>query len=306
MPIPQATSLLHPSIREAATRHAAIPLSGRGVNYCGNTRSMEPLMMTVRDVADRYRASTTFVTRAFAEIGFKDMTPDSAVTTAAVAHFEERFGKRIRAARPRPTLGHADYGDQDDDHVPSARPAWQTRQQEAHLIRIAHVRHSGKRNMRTMDWHKVLADDPGPDHAIDAAGTREGDPWRGRAAPGEYKFFDFAGPHAVCGARVKVLMGDEFVPEDEAAAAGQCPRCAELVAEGRGFRTSPHERAHRSYFCEAYLRVRVDGRIAVQECSLRDFHGGAHRTRDGATWDVGFDDFVPAPLDANRSISKAS
>ena len=28
-----------------------------------------------------------------------------------------------------------------------------------------------------------------------------------------------------------------------------------------GFRTPPHDREYRSYFCEAYLRLRIDGRI---------------------------------------------
>jgi hypothetical protein len=106
---------------------------------------------------------------------------------------------------------------------------------------------------------------------------------------------------------VRAVLGDKFVPEDPdvAASRGQCPKCAQVVAEGKGFRSPPHER-YRSYFCEAYLRVRVDGRVEVQDCFLTDFHDGPHRTRDGATWDVGFDDFVPGPLDANRHITKVS
>jgi hypothetical protein len=80
---------------------------------------------------------------------------------------------------------------------------------------------------------------------------------------------------------------------DDPAAAGQCPKCAAAVAEGKGFRTPPHER--RSYWCEEYLRLRVDGRVVVKDCCLRDFHGGRHRTLEGATWEHGVEDYVPAP-----------
>jgi hypothetical protein len=54
------------------------------------------------------------------------------------------------------------------------------------------------------------------------------------------------------------------------------------------------------------LHVQIDGTVEVQNCSLRGAHRGPHRTRDGATWDVGFDDFVPAPLDINRRIARVS
>jgi hypothetical protein len=157
---------------------------------------------------------------------------------------------------------------------------------------------------------KAVLDSPGFVHAIDAAGTQDGDPWRGEVAPGGVHFYGGpmgSGPYAACGTtRVRAVLGDEFVPANDPATAGQCPKCAVAVAEGKGFRTPPHEREHRSYFCDAYLRVRIDGRVEVQDCSLREFHSGPHRTRDGATWDISFDDFVPAPLDANRRITKAS
>lgn len=117
-------------------------------------------------------------------------------------------------------------------------------------------------------------------------------------APGEHSFYDHMGPYAACGVQVKVVMGDQLVPADEAAA-GQCPKCAELVAAGRPFRTPPHERA--PYLCEAYLRLSVDGRVTVEECRLRDFHQGPHRTFDGATWDIGLEDYIPAPEDDTRT-----
>jgi hypothetical protein len=62
-------------------------------------------------------------------------------------------------------------------------------------------------------------------------------------------------------------------------------------AEGKGLRTPPHER--RSYWCEKSLHFSVDGRAAVKECCLRD--DGRHRTLDGATWEHGVEDCVPAP-----------
>lgn len=73
-----------------------------------------------------------------------------------------------------------------------------------------------------------------------------------------------------------------------------------------GFRTTPHERPIQSHFCETYLRIRVDGQVVVEDCSLRDFHAGPHRTRDGAKWHIGVDDYAPEPEDVGRRITKAS
>lgn len=238
-------------------------------------------MMTVREVADRYEVSTGFMVQALAKIGCLEMTPDKTLSAAIITRFESTFGEKIRAARPKP-----DAAPTDDVQ----RRAW--REPTPHVMRVAYDRTAWKRNMRDMVRYQVLAEDPGPAHAIDTAGTREGDLWHGKIEPGEYSFYEHLGPHAVCGVQVKVVMGDEFVPEDEAVAAGQCPKCAELVAAGRGFRTPPHERT--PYMCEDFLRVTLDGRVTVEECYLRNFHRGPHRTFDGATWVVGLGDYVPA------------
>ena len=234
--------------------------------------------MTVQEIADRYGVSATFLVQALAKIGCQGMKPDANVSAATVARFEKAFGDKIRAARPQSEPG----SDSDQPRVVRREP-------KPHVMRVAHEHISGKRDMRTMVRYKVVADEPGPAHAIDAAGTREGDPWRGEEAPGANKFYDHQGPHAACGAQVKVVMGNAFDAEQDDA----CPKCAELVAAGKGFRTSPHER--RSPFCDSFLRLRVDGRVIVEQCRLRDYHSGPHRTFDGATWDAGAVDYVPAP-----------
>lgn len=263
-------------------------------------------MMTVHEVAEHYGVSDAFMVRALGKIGFKSADPDTGVPTQTVARFEEAFGDRVREARPKPPPSFT----AETDAVPTAACA--ARQPKPHVMRVAHASVTGKRD-RSGTRVKALLDDPGRVHAIDAAGTWDGDPWRGEVVPGAVHFFGGpvnSGPFAACGTtNVRAVLGDEFEPADpgdKTAAEGQCPKCAELVADGEGFRTPPHEREYRSYFCEAYLRLRIEGRVEVQDCSLREFHRGPHRTRDGATWEIGFDDYVPAPFDANRRITKAS
>jgi hypothetical protein len=262
-------------------------------------------MLTVREVAQRYGVSTGFVVRALAKLGFATLTPSSAMTTDAIARFEAEFGEKIRAHRPNPPPAFTAATDA------APVPAWPLHEPPPQVMRVAHAKITGKRGEAGIAC-KALLDDPGLVHAIDPVGTWDGDPWNGRVEPGAVHFYSGpvgSGPYAACGtAKVRAVLGDEFVPEEPevATSRGQCPKCAQIVADGRGFRSPPQDRAYRSYFCDAYLRVRIDGRIEVQDCSLRDFHNGPHRTRDGATWDIGFDDFVPAPLDANRRITKAS
>lgn len=251
-------------------------------------------MLTVSHVADRYGVTTTFMVRALDQIGCRNMRPDSALSAATIAQFESAFGEKIRTARPKSSADAADH----DLPLRTARPG-----PKPHVMRIAHEHHTGKR--RNGYFEKVLLDEPGTLHAIDAHGTREGDPWRGEETPGQHSFFEHNGPHAACGKQVKAVLGDRFDPENMSA--NICPRCVELVAAGKGFRDSPWEReAHRTYFCEAYLRLRIDGRVVVEQCRLQDLHSGPHRTSDGATWDIGVDDYVPVSEDSNRRITEAS
>jgi hypothetical protein len=52
--------------------------------------------------------------------------------------------------------------------------------------------------------------------------------------------------------------------------------------------------------------VSVDGTVRVKDCSLRDDHRGQpHRARDGAEWEVGVGDYVPAPDEIGRRVTAA-
>jgi hypothetical protein len=88
-----------------------------------------------------------------------------------------------------------------------------------------------------------------------------------------------SGPPAACGATVRAVLGDEFVPEKQAVARGQCPKCACLVEEGRGWREPPGYFGRHNYFCESFLRVRIDGAVKVKDCKLRTDHDGPHLPR---------------------------
>ncbi|WP_182376010.1 hypothetical protein [Nocardioides sp. WS12] len=274
-------------------------------------------MLTVRELADRFGTTVTFAVRALETIGHNAGGPESPVPDWALARFVDRFGEKIRAVRPKSSVV-ATFTAETDVAPVVARTA---RKDKPHVMRVAHSRVTGGRDGQG-NRVKRLLDDPGPIHAIDAAGTWDGDPWNGEVLQGAVHFYSGGmntGPPAACGVSVRAVLSDEFVPEEEpsadligigrrapAAFRRQCRHCATAVAEGQGFRTPPHERVERTYFCESFLRVRVDGTGEVQDCTLHDRHDGPHRTRDGATWTIGFDDFVPAPLDASRKISKAS
>lgn len=251
-------------------------------------------MLTVSQVANRYGVTTTFMVQALDKIGYRNAKPDSALPGATIARFESAFGEKIRAARPRSSADATGS----DLLLRSARTG-----PKPHVMRIAHEHHTGKR--LNGFFEKVLLDEPGTLHAIDAHGTREGDPWGGDEAAGQHSFFEHNGPHAACGTQVKALVGDRFDPENESA--DLCPRCVEMVTAGKGFRDSPWEREdHRTYFCDAYLRLRIEGKVVVEQCRLRDFHSGPHRTFDGATWNIGVDDYVPVSENSNRRIVEAS
>jgi hypothetical protein len=251
-------------------------------------------MLKVQSVADSYGVSTAFLVRALAQMGFKDAQADTLVPTVILTRFEARYGARIQAKRPpAPVTRRFSSSNQ-------VRPP-------AQVMRVAHGRVGAGRDSAG-NREKRLLPDPGPVHAIDLTGTWDGDRWKGEVVPGAVHFFGGAmntGPRAACGRmHMRAVLGDEFVPdEDDPVKAGQCPKCAELVAEGKGFRSPPG-----SYdpFCHAFLHVKINGQVETQNCKLTGHHRGVHRTRDGATWNIGFDDFVPAPLDAGCRIAEAS
>jgi hypothetical protein len=256
--------------------------------------------MTVHEVAEHYGVSDAFMVRALDQMGFKNAQPDIALPAPTITRFESVWGERIRLKRPKAPAPFT----AESDAAPTASRA--VRRERPHVMRVAHVQVTagrdefGNRELR-------LLPNPGPVHAVDAVGTWNGDPWSGEVVPGAVHFFRGpmnSGPRAACGRpHMRALLSDEFVPAEDPKEAGQCPRCAELVAEGRGFREPP---GYYDPFCHAYLHVKIDGRVEVQECRLSGSHRGLHRTRDGATWDAGFDDFTPAPLDAARHITKVS
>lgn len=259
-------------------------------------------MVTVREVADRYGVSTSFTLQALAKIGCYPTRFEQPLSAATVARFDKEWGAKIRAARPAGPAVRGDAPGLGAIHSRSPRLGG------PHVMRIAHPRVGATRDTAGNKVKQVL-ENPGVVHAIDAAGTRDGDPWRGEMAPGEVHFFDGvtnSGPPAACGhVHMRAVLGDEFVPADDPLLAGQCSRCAAMVADGKGYRRPPDPYG-RSHFCEAYLRVRVDERVAVKDCCLRDFHDGVHRARDGAEWDLGVDDYVPAPDEVGHRISRAS
>lgn len=262
-------------------------------------------MTTVQEVADRYLCRAGLVVGLLARMGYNS-TPRTSLPPSVLADFDALWGDKIRAARagsqsaPKPAESEAEAA------VPPrvGRDRYKLAQQ---VMRVAHERVGAGRDAQG-NREKRLLPDPGLVHAIDLTGTRDGDPWRGEVVTGATHFFGGAmnsGPTAACGRpHMRAVLGDEFVPDEEdTARSSQCPRCAQVVADGRGFRSPP---GFYDPFCHAFIHVKINGEVEVQNCSLRGEHWGLHRTRDGATWDVGFDDFMPAPLDAGCRITKAS
>jgi hypothetical protein len=259
-------------------------------------------VLNVSEVADRYQCSTTLVVGLLAKIGFCNAVPDSSLSAATFQRFDREWGDKIRAARP--ASEPAAFAGKTDAVPPAVRP---TGQPLPHVMRIAHARITAGRDTMGNRVSKLLPN-PGPVHAIDVAGTRGGDPWRGEIVPAAVHFFGGpmnSGPTAVCGwAHMRAVLGDEFVPASEPERGNQCLRCAAIVADGEGLRNPPEP--YRSPLCEQFLRIRIGGAVTVKDCSLRDFHIGSHRARDGSEWDIGIDDYVPAPDEIGHTITKAS
>jgi hypothetical protein len=263
-------------------------------------------MLTVREVADRYRVSVAFLTLALEKIGYRASGPDSALPSGVVARFESAYGEIIRAARPAPGPGSTAETDEPAP-PPISRAAGESR---PHVMRVAHESVTGARDLQG-NRVKRLLDNPGRLHAIDAAGTQDGDPWLGEVKPGRVHFYGGpigTGPRAACGFIVRAVLGDEFVPDYDPAypfRSRQCPRCAELVADGKGFRKPPDPFGYDPY-CSAYLRVQIDGQIKVKDCSQDRYHRGPHRAGDGSEWEVGVDDYVPSPAEVGSRVTRAS
>lgn len=241
-------------------------------------------MHSVRSLATLYGTSATFALAALRELGVPVVDVDSKVSDPHVGKFESTWGDKIRSARPATQAG----AENKFDTVERARRPT-TGYRDQHIVRVAHEHVTSRKQAGLRVT--VLPENLGTAHAIDAAGTREGDPWRGAPAAGEHEFFSHPGPRAACGAQVRAVMGEEFELERTDA----CPRCAELVADGKAFRSPPHER--RNFFCDDYLRLKIGTGVVVEQCVLRDLHPGRHKTHEGATWEFGAADYEPGPTE---------
>lgn len=251
-------------------------------------------MLTVHQVAVKYGVSVAFMLLALEKIGFQATSGDTLLPLPVVNEFAAAFGTKIAIKRPRPP---AEFKGVSDEALPAAAVAARAvGRKPKHVMRVAHARVTGGRDAQGVKVKKLL-DDPGPLHAIDAAGTHDGDPWRGEVIPGAVYFYGGgpqSGPRSACGyTNVRAVLGDEFFPSEHPERDGQCPKCAEAVRDGKGFRTPPYERELRRQ-CEEDLRLIIRGKRVVEYCDLRDFHIGRHRTGAGASWALGFEDYRPA------------
>jgi hypothetical protein len=223
-------------------------------------------MPTVREVADRFGVTTTFLVLALEKLGYRGATPATVLSAATVARFESEYGAKVRAARPAPPSEPVCTSD-------VAPPRASTDRRKPHVMRIAHAKVTAVRDPSGVRV-KILPDDPEPIHAIDAAGTREGDPWHGDVVPGAVHFYYGpmkSGPPAACGCvKVRAVLGDEFVPADDPGTAGQCPRCAAAVAEGRGSarRRTSAVRSGATNTCESKSTARWSSTTAACAASM--------------------------------------
>lgn len=271
-------------------------------------------MTCVSDLSERFGVSTAFVTQALERTGYNVAAATAALPLFVVERFEQEYGPRIEALKPKPKSRLAAaaalnpaavqeveaVGHPHRSHVDRSQPV-------KHVMRIAHSRRTAGRDKAGNRVPRLMVD-PGRVHAIDAAGTWDGDPWAGRVVPGTAHFYSgttSSGPSAACGApHMRAVLSEEFVPADDPISTNQCPKCAEIVKDGRGFRNPPG--TYISTWCEAYVNVRIDDAVRHKSCKLRWDHEGAHRARDGSEWFIGVDDYVPSSDELGRGIAGAS
>jgi hypothetical protein len=248
-------------------------------------------VLTVREVADRYGVTTAFLVRALGTVGLPGAKPETVLSAATVHRFENEWGDRVRAARPGAVLASGPE---------RTGPQPRSGQPNPHVVRVAYAHVTGRKAPVTGHLETVMAPESlrGPAHALDPVGTREGDPWSGDPSPNPdfpHSFYEHPGPYAACGSRLRVVMSEPFVADRPDA----CPKCVVLFGQGKAFRNPPRDWWERDpYFCEEYLRLPAedgDRGVTVLECRERYSHRGLHRTSDGATWESGADDYVPAP-----------
>ena len=182
------------------------------------------VMKTARDVAQHHGVSMSFVVQAMAKLDVH-VEPDSIAQCRAGgavrsglrgAHPDGQARRATRLVCRR----RAQTADQ------KAAP----RRRDGHVIRTAHTKIAGRKNLHTMEFEKVLA----PEARSCARHRHPRHPRRrpleGRTRRGLSQLLRGpGGPNAACGTQVKVLMGEEFhVARDDA-----CPKCVERVRAGR-------------------------------------------------------------------------
>jgi hypothetical protein len=164
-----------------------------------------PGMPTVQEAAKRYGVTTAFMVQALAQLGHKGDQPEQPISDAALAQFDEKWGEKIRAARPGPSTPTP------DEPRTAVSKSRSVRRSAPHVMRIAHARVTAGRDSSGQRVKRLL-DSPDVVHAIDAAGTNDGDPWTGEAVSGAVYFYDGSinsGPPAACGwVHMRAVLSD--------------------------------------------------------------------------------------------------
>lgn len=252
-------------------------------------------MPTVRELAAEFGVSPGLVMKALLRLAVYTEGPQSQVHPDHAQRFRDEFGPKIKKAKPQTADVMSDDTDVGRRPVPSPRDE-SSRTRQEHIIRMAHAHVGAGRRLAapgsmltSSDRYAVLSTTPGVIHAIDPVGTRDGDPWSGQRVAGRHSFYTHPGPPAACGTRVRAILSDEFALDTP----NPCPRCFAAVESGRATRNPPRDWFDR-FECSDTVRVKVDGVERVEDCCLRDFHRGRHRSYSGATWQQDGSDFRPA------------
>lgn len=149
---------------------------------------------------------------------------------------------------------------------------------EPHRVWAALEHYDVARDRQSHETHPVLPREPGVVHAYGERANGAKDP----------EFFTAKGPYALCGSHVKVRLAVLFREgEDDA-----CSKCVELVRVGVTSRRSGYLSDSRE--CQSVIQPVLPDAPPVAACARRADHDGPHRASDGAEWNAGPEDYVPA------------
>lgn len=254
-------------------------------------------MSTVRELASEFGVSPGLVIKALQSLAVYAEGPHSDVHPDHAQRFRDEFRPKIKKARPEPERVAILADVTDLPHLGTKFHLRKPLTPEGHVIRMAHAHVGSGRSRASADSmitaserFPILSSVPGLIHAIDLLGTRDGDFWRGTRVAGQHKFYPPPGPPAACGARIRAVLSDEFAPD----VADACPACLETFESGKAKRNPPRERFER-FDCHDFIRVQIEGVLHVEDCCLRDFHKGRHKSHSGATWGDGGKNFQASP-----------